>query len=178
MNLPKPDSFVMMVTILSEKLAQKEAECLALQAHISADHEEMDDMQRRLTTKSEECSDLYTRNDNLVYDIDRLRRENSDLRARQPSYDYYRDRCATLEQELLSLKFGGETDPFKRAATYMKNEGGKLWVGGNKIACIKGVRECTGWGLKEAKDYSEAEGPKFSDNGPGTQRSQDLARTA
>jgi len=182
MNLPKPDSFVMMVTILSEKLAQKEAEVLTHLAHISADHEAMDDMQRTLTDKREECENLYVKNDNLTYDINSLRRENESLRARQPSFDYYKDRCATLEQELLSLKFGGETDPNKRVITYMQREGGKMWADGNKIGCIKGVRECTGWGLKEAKDYSEANGAKFApklleeENGPHTKPSQDMVR--
>lgn len=184
MNLPKPDSFVMMVSILSEKLAQKEAECLALQAHISADHEAMDDMQRTLTDKRVECEDLYVKNDNLTYDINRLRRENGDLRAKQDNTTYYQNRCAALEQELLTLKYGGETDPYKRASTFMQKEGGQMWHNGNKIGCIKEVRACTGWGLKEAKDWCESNGPSFapklleSDNGPGTKRSQDLARTA
>ena len=49
MNMPKPDTFVMMVAMMSEKLVQKENECFELRTHISDDHAEMDEMQRTIT---------------------------------------------------------------------------------------------------------------------------------
>jgi hypothetical protein len=186
MNLPKPDTFVLVVAAMSEKMVSLENQRYELEAHIRADHEKMDDMQRDLTDKRRECEEAHIARENLSYDIDRLRRENGDLRARQPSFDYYKSRCEQLEQELLALKFNGETDPLKRVETYMNGEGGTLWSKGMKIECIKGVRMCTGWGLKEAKDWCEANGGKFAhkvpslptleDSGPHTKPSQDMVR--
>lgn len=188
MNMPKPDTFVLVVAALSEKLVQKENECFELKAHISADHAEMDEMQRTITdlrtqaeSRYDELDELRVSNSNLSQDKWRLENQVYDLEGRVRNSDYLNAEVTRLKEELLTLKYG-VGDPEARVRNFMLKEGGKLWSEGNKIACIKGVRECTGWGLKESKDYSEAWGPKYapqSDETPsGTKRSEDLARTA
>lgn len=182
MNMPKPDTFVLVVAALSEKLVQKENECFEVRLALTNAEEELSDIRANRDRLYDECDNLRIQVQNLQDTNDRQRRTISDLDYKAQDNTYYKNRCATLEQELLSLKYGGETDPHKRAISYMEKEGGKLWAEGNKIQCIKGVRECTGWGLKEAKDYSEAEGPKFApkllqeESGPHTKPSEDLAR--
>lgn len=181
MNMPKPDTFVLVVAALSEKLVQKENECFELKAHISADHAEMDEMQRTITdlrtqaeSRYDELDELRVSNSNLSQDKWRLENRVYDLEGRVRNSDYLNAEVTRLKEELLTLKYGNGS-PDERARTYMEREGARLWQEGNKILCIKGVRECTGWGLKESKDYSEANGPTV-EPAPKTKPSEDLAR--
>ncbi len=140
----KPDTFVMMCALMSDKMVQQSMTIGSLEAHIVGDHAEMDEMQRTITDLRRQ---LETANDKLY---------------RMGPDNYYQRRCGELEQvnsrlyeevRQLRRKAYGEGESGARA--YMEAEGAKLWET-NKIATIKGVRECTGWGLKETKDWCEA----------------------
>lgn len=175
MNNAKPDTFVLVVAALSEKLVQKENECFDLKAHIAADHAEMDDMQRTITDLRAQAEDMY----DLRAEKNRLEDKVYSLESKVRNQDYLEAECARLKEEVLTLKYGAG-DAHQRVRNYMLREGGKVWAAGNKILCIKGVKEVTGWGLKEAKDYVEEWGPRYADTSEetpsGTKRSQDLAR--
>jgi ribosomal protein L7/L12 len=173
-KMGKPDTFVLIVAALSEKLVQKENELGELRTHIASDHEKMDDMQYNLTDLRRECDSL--REENSTYRDRQYRLENQvyDLQNKIHTQDYITAENARMREELLQLKYGNGTAE-ERARTYMEKEGARQWQAGNKILCIKGVRECTGWGLKEAKDYSEANGPTV-EPAPKTQPSEDLKR--
>lgn len=173
--------FLAMLTIMTTKLAECEAECVELQDHINRDHTYMDEQARTIN----ELRDQIDFNDRHMRRV-----REDDLR----SLDYSRNRIATLEEEvrqvkeeLLKLKYGGET-PEERANAYMAKEGSRISrilnpkVGEGKIAAIKVVREITGWGLKDTKDFVEAyiqreDAQKDEEVGSGTKRSQQLVAT-
>jgi cell division protein FtsB len=171
----KPDTFVLVVAALSEKLVQKENQVCELQAHIEADHAEMDNMQRTITDLRVQAEEQY----DLRAERNRLEDKVYSLESKVRNQDYLEAECTRLKEELLTLKFG-PGDAHQRVRNYMLKEGGGVWAANNKILCIKGVKEVTGWGLKEAKDYVEEWGPRYADTSEetpsGTKRSQDLAR--
>lgn len=187
MNQYTPDTFVLVVAALSEKLVEKERMCVELADHIKEDHAHMDDMQRTITdlraqseSKYDEMDELRVRNENLSNDKYRLENRVYDMEAKLRNQDYIEAENARMKEELLTLKYG-VGGPDTRVRNFMLKEGGKLWSEGKKIECIKGVKMCTGWGLKEAKDYSEEWGPRYAPeptsqegSGPHTKRSQDL----
>lgn len=179
-NMPKPDTFVLVVAALSEKLVQKENECYTLRQELTSAQEEV-------SYQKDSKEQMYAEVDNLRMQVANLSDANarqrntiSDMSYKAENLTYYQDRCAKLEEEVRALKYGCG-DPDQRVRNFMLKEGGKLWSEGNKIACIKGVRECTGWGLKESKDYSEVWGPRYApecEDCPKTMPSEDLARKA
>ena len=81
----------------------------------------------------------------LKEDLERAREESSNLRTQV--YNLQAE-CQRLRLENPKVKEDLES--------YMTREGDTLIRQGSKIAAIKGVREITGWGLKESKDYVEA----------------------
>jgi len=189
MNNPKPNAYVAIVALMSEQLVQAEATMLDLRAHITADHAEMDEMQRTITdlrtqaeSKYDELDNLRTSNQEYSEKNWRLQNQVYDLESKVGNHSYLTAECERLREEVLTLKYGNGT-PEERASAYMKAEGESVLRGGNRILCIKGVKECTRWGLKEAKDYVEAyklPTPTIVDDETpsGTKRSQDLARSA
>lgn len=52
--------------------------------------------------------------------------------------------------------FGEHIVALQVAKEYMAKEGTRLCREGNKVDAIKGVRQATGWGLKESKDYVDS----------------------
>jgi predicted RNase H-like nuclease (RuvC/YqgF family) len=172
----KPDTFVLVVAALSEKLVTLENQRGEMEDHIRADHAEMDVMQGRLTEYSRECESLRDENSNLRTENYNLKDRLYSLESKVRYQHSLEDECARLKEEVLKLKYGSGT-PSERVSAYMRTEGERILADGNKILCIKGVKECTGWGLKEAKDYVEAYKPTVSYETPsGTKRSEDLVR--
>lgn len=180
----KPDTFVMMVAMMSEKLVEKETELGELRAHLAMHHADMEADADLITTLREEHTNLRVQNENLIDANNRQRRTIAELEGKVRDVEWIRPEYERMKQELLTLKYGGEKDPHKRAEVYMTREGGKTWASGNKIECIKCVRECTGWGLKETKDWCEQNADKYlpkppsldkeEGSGPHTKRSSQV----
>ena len=134
---------------------------VAQDAHIRADHDTKDVDQRTIT-------DLRTRLDTMydkVAEMEYIRSRNAELENLN----------AQLRRDNHKLRFDGLSSE-ECAKAYMEGQGKAEWHNGNKIACIKGVRECTGWGLKDSKDYCEAYpwnkvSASEEGSGPGTKRS-------
>jgi ribosomal protein L7/L12 len=188
MNNLKPDTFVLMVAAMSEKMVELENGRVDLLTHISQDHAEMDRMQETITDlrrqaedKCDELSDLRLQVQNLRDTTDRQRFALGDVAYLRTQNVELQARVQKLESENYKLKYDGKT-PEEVALQYMVLEGGKVWADGQKITCIKEVRACTQWGLKEAKDWCEANGSKFApepnveEKGPNTRPSQGQVR--
>lgn len=161
----KPDTFVLVVAAMSEKMVEQERTIMELSDHIRGDHEAMDDMQRTITGLRESLSLISANNENFDY----MKRRADEL--------YEQVRNLTIENA--RLKYGGNT-PEETARAYMKAHGVDKWNNPNlgKIGTIKVVREITGWGLKETKDFCEAYMDRHErgevsreESGPGTKRS-------
>lgn len=174
-------TFTTMLALLTTKLVDAETHISDQETHIRADHEEMDRMQRTIT-------DLRTRNEEMYDEKRRLEDRVWELESKERIEDDLRTQVERLKEEVRTLKYG-EGPVGTRLHTYMAREGGKLWNEGNKILCIKGVRECSGWGLKESKDWAEANGPTYApkvasapsldlkeESSPHTKPSEDLVR--
>ena len=132
---------------------------------------EMSQMELEVQTLAQRCEELETRNDFLSDDLDEERRTNSDLRSRLSTAEEKVRQAGNnewLKQDLENLRqrnldLTKALDAYKsdpkvmepRLLAYIMGEGRNLALNGKKIECIKGVREITPWGLKEAKDFVE-----------------------
>lgn len=157
MNL-KPDTFVLVVAALSDKLVEKETEIAEMVAHITRDHATMDEMQERNTHLSNQVDTMY----DLREENRSLRSQVTSLRGKAENYDYLSSQnnelhaqVRKLQTEIHKLTYGGQT-PEETANAYMLAQGVSKWLEGERIGTIKVVREVTGWGLKEAKDFCDA----------------------
>jgi len=176
----KPDTFVLVVAALSEKMVQKENECVELRDHIASDHASMDDMQRTITDLRVQCERLQDKAD----DVDYFRTRYQDMSHKMEGYEHLRSQNAELWEQVRVLKmenhklrYGGQT-PEETANNYMLSQGRQVWERGDRIQCIKEVREVSGWGLKETKDWCEAYIARLDnekeESGPGTKRSSQI----
>lgn len=162
-------------------------EAAAAIAHINADHEFMaeqaniiSDLRRQL----EENGNYYAESKRAIQEENkRLRDQMYDMRPKVEGFDSLKAKydgvCAELDalrQEHTKLKLGltGLDTNEQVASTYMQRRGLEMWAV-NKIDTIKVVREVTGWGLKEAKDFCENyirnASATVEESGPQTQRS-------
>lgn len=94
----------------------------------------------------------------------RLRNQLDDWRARienvghvASSNNDLRAQVRKLQAENYKLRFGGHTTE-EVAQAYMRNQGAETWAQGApaKLNTLNVIREITGWGLREAKDWCEA----------------------
>lgn len=175
----KPDSFVMMVALMSEKMVQQERVIVDLNTHISDDHAHMDDMQRTITSLKEEREELWARCDTLSNQVRNLAQQSESFDYLKRNHDELYVQVRKLQVENARLMYGGNS-PEETANAYMKAHGVSRWNDENlgKIGTIKVVREITGWGLKETKDFCEAymarqETPK-EETDSGTKRSSQM----
>lgn len=153
----KPDTFVLVVAALSEKLVQKENEISDLLTYNQQQRQELEDTERTISDLRQECQEMWdAREENRTLN-DRI----SYISSKLESYEYMRtqnaelyQRVRTLENENYKLRFGGAT-PEETATAYMKDQGVAEWSS-NRIGVIKNVRQITHWGLKEAKDWCDA----------------------
>lgn len=116
---------------------------------------------------SNEADDLRNDRYELTDIITSLRNENDDLQNRLNASEHdLHEAQAEIDKLNLKIRSGLAQDPVMRqiASDYMRNEGQYLRHAFspetvpqlNKIGCIKAVREKTGWGLKDSKDFVEA----------------------
>lgn len=168
MHFPKPDTFVLTVAAMSEKMVEQANRIFDLENHLASHHETMDADQRTITDLREQLEEVW----NLREQVETQRRTISDLRYRADNYDNMRrenDRLYAEVQNLRTEKIKRDLNisplatPEEAGNTYMLLHGVKVWytpstpeVAGGKIECIKVVRSLTGWGLKETKDFVEA----------------------
>jgi len=145
----KPDSFVMLAALMSDKLVQMENTIADLNSHISDDHAQMDEMQNTITDLRRQLEARYD-------ELNRLRQQAGDAA-------YYEQKVRQLEADNAQLRMKVDPEINERVESYMKTTGVYLWLKGEKIACIKGVRDATRmnsslppWGLKETKDFCES----------------------
>lgn len=167
MHFPKPDTFVIMCAAMSEKMVEQQNTILDLTTHLASHHETMDADQRTISDLRDQLEEVW----GLREANERQKRTISDLSYKVEHYDSLRRENERLSAEVRELKlatykvkYGGQT-PEEVANNYMKVEGLQVCnrprspdpnVFSGKIDCIKVVREMTGWGLKEAKDFVEA----------------------
>ncbi len=151
------ETLKVIVQALAEKVEAQALTITDLNDHITRDHAEMDRMQ---------------------YTITDLRRQGEWRGDLEHDLSYYRARCNQLEAEVRRLELVADPEKEGRINAYMRNHGESLLRFGKKIECIKGVREVSGWGLKESKDFVEAYklpevAPSSSEeeSGPNTKRS-------
>ncbi len=131
-----PDPFVALLALLNTKITAQSEVIVQL-------------------TEDDRASQRRT--EDLQYDNHSLRSQVERLTSQMRSFESYKVRCEQLECEVRELRYGALSVPvYERLNNYMKAEGCKQLADGNKIAAIKGVREVTGWGLKESKDYVES----------------------
>jgi len=113
-----------------------------------------------------EADDLRNARYELTNIITSYRNENDDLQNRlnASEHDLHEAR-AEIDKLNLKIRSMLAQDPAVQqiASDYMRNEGqhlrfysGKTPDQFNKIGCIKAVREKTGWGLRDSKDFVEA----------------------
>lgn len=119
------------------------------------------------------------RNEMLLDDLDEERRISSDLRCQvrfmeekvrnQPNVEWLkqdlentreecnrlREECNRLREDLRGFQHAGPVVKVNLFA-YLTRQGKTTWGNNGKIQCIKEVRNITGWGLKETKDFCEA----------------------
>lgn len=112
-----------------------------------------------ITEKSDTITSLYHQLDNLrcnhVSNANELERQlyNCEDRIRELTRELNDTRTKLWKAETI---LGVNNLPDKdKAEAYMVAEGDARWAKGEKIAVIRGCREATHWGLKEAKDYCE-----------------------
>lgn len=129
----KPDTFVLIVAAMAEKLVEKEAQ-------ISTYHDEMNDMERTMSDLRQENRRMYDQVDKLPY-----------LHSRNEELQHMVDK---LRRQVHALQFAGKS-PEETAIAYMNAQGIHLWHTNSWIACIKEVRQLTQWGLKDAKEWCE-----------------------
>jgi len=195
-NGSQNSDFLTMLTLMTVKLGEAEAECVELRAHIKADHEVMDEDQRTITdlrTQNARMYDIQEENYSLKSRMEdmKYRTENYDSVVRENQRLYAEVRQLQTEKLRRELNISPLATLEEAAHAYMLLKGAKVWTEGNKIACIKVCREVTGWGLKETKDFCENYmsqnltvketldtflGPKDEEVGSGTKRSEQLPK--
>lgn len=109
----------------------------------------------KIQSQAQEIKNLNDRIYRMEDDTSSVRYLREDLEYARNEVERYRNLYNTTYAENQRLKL--ENPKVKEdLESYMVREGDTLLRQGNKIACIKEVRNLTGWGLKESKDYVEA----------------------
>jgi uncharacterized coiled-coil protein SlyX len=176
MNNLSNATLLVLVSTLAEKVSVQELVCEGyervnadLQTHIDRHHLDLDDMQFTI-------SDLRRQLEEKYESMERMRTQNNELYAQ----------VRKLQSDNYKLTYGGQT-PEETANAYMARQGVEVCnrpyvspdVLSGRIAAIKVVREITGWGLKESKDFVEAymarlDAQKDEESPSGTKRSSQI----
>lgn len=145
MNMP-PNKIVTLLALLTPELVATELEVGALAQKCAEQDRDIDQLN----------NDKY----DLRSEVERLNGELRSLNYLRSDLEYYKGRCEALGAQLSSYQHKEAMDRQKNMPesflTYIVGEGRRTYESGNKIPCIKHVRELTGWGLKESKDFVEA----------------------
>lgn len=186
----KVDPFVMVVAAMASKMVEQHTALTLSDIVISEGREVVDD----LVAQNESLSEA---NAHLERECESLRDANFELRTQMRTYrdkaedaDYWKTaydnvfaelQTMRIEKRRKELNIAPSATPEEAGSTYMILVGRERWENGGKIDTIKEVRQLTGWGLKETKDFCEAHMARHEadkrereESGPGTKRSSQI----
>src|SRR5688572_10123991 len=132
MHFPKPDTFVLTVAAMSEKMVGQANRIFELETHLTAHHEQMDADQRTITDLREQLEEVW----NLREQNETQRRTISDLRYKSDNYDNMRRENERLYAEVQYLRtekvkrdlnISPLATPEEACNTYMLLHGAKVY---------------------------------------------------
>jgi hypothetical protein len=149
-----PSRTVQLLALLGPEMCAQEESVRTLFEKCHEQEEENATLSKRNAALHRENSTLSENNDSLSKRIMNLIGEQNRLQDKISNMEL---RALDLESELrTSYLQKGQLGLPERLFTYLCGEGSALYRDGKKIQCIKGVREVTGWGLKQSKDFVES----------------------